>query len=111
MKYNYLITLLFLSLSLGVLFTACGSDDAEDCATWTLSVQDELDAVTSAVTAYSADPTNTALCEAYVDSLNDYINALDNSTVESCARAAGEVAEWQASIDDSRASIAGIMCP
>ena len=69
----------FLFALAAVVFTGCDKDDDDKtpaCSTnWSAELNDEINAVTSAATAYGNDPT-TANCNAYKGSLQDYIDAL-----------------------------------
>ena len=106
MKNFSLFLLLLLTLGLG----ACGNDDDGPSGpacnnTWTVEVQDELNDVTNAATAYSNDP-SAANCNALKNAYNNYIDAIED--FEDCARLAGDLANWQAAIDNARAEVATI---
>ena len=87
-------------------FSACGNDDPVSC-NYAEEVQDELQAVTDAATAYGNDPTNPAKCNAYKVAFQDYLNALEDH--DNCVRAEDQAAYDQA-IDDAQASINALQC-
>jgi len=66
-----------------------------------------LDAVNAAVTIYSNNPT-TENCNAYKASLQNYLNEAEKYI--DCATTAGQGAELQSAIDQSRAEVDAIQC-
>jgi len=93
--------LIFYSL-LGIATTfACGtSGSGVGCASsfsFSSELQTEIGRVSDASIAYSMDP-STSNCLAYVNALDDYIDALED--FEKCAREAGQAAEWRDALDD-----------
>ncbi len=88
---------------------ACKDDDDDPVnCNYLTEVQDELDAVTAAANAYSADPTNPAKCQSFVAAYQDYLNALEDHV--ECAATAGQEDELQQAIDDAQASLNTIQC-
>jgi len=106
-KLHTLLTGLCLFL-FAVSFTSCSSDE-EECQDWALEAQDEVDAVTAAAMAFGNDPTNTSLCQAWVDAYDDLLDAYRGA--ESCAEAANQVTEWRQALDDAQDAVDAIVCP
>jgi hypothetical protein len=74
---------------------------------WATEVQDELDAVTAAATAYGNDPTNSAKCNAYKSAFQDYLNALEDH--KGCVPSE-QSAQLQQSIDAAQTSLDALQC-
>jgi hypothetical protein len=92
-----------------VLTYSCKNDDDDPVGcNYATEVQDELNAVTEAATAFGNDPTNAAKCQAYKDAYQDYLNALDDHI--ECAALSGQQAELQAAIDDAQAALDAFQC-
>ncbi len=88
---------------------SCNNDDDDPVGcNWAAEVQDELNAWTAATEAWTADFNNAAKCQAYKDTGNDYLDALEAHA--DCATLAGTQVELQASIDSARTSIDAIQC-
>jgi len=85
---------------------SCGKDDPEDCS-YVTETQDEYDALIAATNAYSADPTNTAKCNAYKNAFQDYLDELQEH--DNCVLA-GQEAAYQQALNDAQASINAIQC-
>ncbi len=87
-------------------FSACGKNDPNTC-NYVTEVQNESDALTAALTAYSNDP-STANCNAFKGAYQDYLNALEDH--RSCAVAAGQGTAFQQAIDNAQASLDTLVC-
>jgi beta-mannanase len=75
---------------------ACSTD-------WAIELQDELAAVSDALTAYYMDPTD-ANCNALKAAYQDYIDAM--RPYGNCETLTGQDREdWQAALDEAEASI------
>lgn len=97
----------FTVLTLALAFTmSCGKNEANCGASWAASVQDELNAVSAAVTAYSNDPT-TPKCQSMVAAYQAYINAVED--LDSCVPTVDRN-EWRQAIEDAKDSISNISC-
>ncbi len=92
--------------------TSCSSNDDEpalaDCGNglWTLSVQTELKAWTTAIQAYSTDPTP-ANCQKYKSTGQAYINALDK--IKQCVPA-GSLTDFEQSLKEAKTEINALSC-
>jgi len=85
---------------------SCGKDDPQDC-NYVTETQDEYDALIAATNAWSADPQNTAKCNAYKNAFQNYLDELQDH--DNCVLANQEAAYQQALID-AQASIDAIQC-
>ena len=85
--------------------SSCGKDPVS--CNYATEVQNELNALSTAATAYGNNPT-TANCNAYKTSFQNYLNALEDH--RSCATTAGQGAEFQQAIDDAQASLNQLQC-
>jgi len=108
------ITKFFGALALvSVVFLAqCKKDDnkVDKCTGFNFSAQieAELNAFSTAATAYGQDPTP-ANCNAYKAAGLDYVNALED--LKDCAILSGQnEQQYQQSIDDAKASFQSIVC-
>lgn len=65
-------------LAICLLFFSCG-DDASDCteAQFTSEVNSAINALNAAGTAWGNDPSNSGLCNDYIDAANDYLSAIE----------------------------------
>ena len=86
-------------------FGSCGKDDPVGCSYLT-EVQNEADALTTALTTYSNDP-SIANCNAYKDAYQDYLDALDEHN--GCVLV-GEQAAYQDAIDQAQAALDALQC-
>jgi hypothetical protein len=109
-QFKFLFTLFLF----GLLSVSCGDDDngggnnnvdCSDSVAVNAAVSDELNAISTAATAYGNDPSN-ANCQALKNAYQDYIDALED--IFDCAKQAGLQNEFQQSIDAARASIDSI---
>ena len=96
-----------------MLFSTCGKDDdngpGDLCGNnfnYVTYLQDELNAITQAATAYANDPT-TANCQAYIATIDDYLDEAE--TIESCVLAA-DLTAYQQAIDEARTNLMSIQC-
>lgn len=87
-------------------FNACKDNDPDPC-NYATEVQDEYDAFAAALTAFTNDPTNVDKCNAYKNSLQDYVNALEDH--DGCVPA-GQEDEYQQSLDQAQAAIDALQC-
>ena len=103
-------TLILGILLIGSLCTLSCKKDSNDPSgcNYITETQDELNAVTAAATAYSADPSNPAKCQAYKDAYQAYLSELENHI--NCAALSGQQAELQNSIDQAQASLDLLQC-
>ena len=111
MKYKFLFITL-LAIGIAGLYGCSKDDDGTGdgpCATaWSVAVQDEVSAWSSAAQAYGMDPT-TENCNAYKAAADAYLDALE--PYENCAALAGQQrAEWKAALDAARESINNMNC-
>lgn len=90
-----------------LLFIACKKDDDPVGCNYAQEVQDELNALNAAATAYGNDPTP-AKCQAYKDSFQAYLNELQDHI--ECAALAGQQNELQQSINAAQASLDALQC-
>lgn len=99
-----IFTLLVISI---VLVTgACKKDKADTgiCGTnWAVAVQDELNAVADAATAYAANQTSET-CSAYKSAFQDYLNALE-PFLDCTTYTAQQKADLQDAIDQAQAEL------
>ena len=103
------LTPLFLLLLTTLFFTACGGDDVDCTGTsFNAELSAEINALSSAATAYALDPENPDSCNAYKDALKSYLDAL--KPYESCATNAQEEAEFRAALDDAQDDIDQLQC-
>ncbi len=86
--------------------SSCGKDDPATCNYVTES-QAEYDALITASNAWSADPGNSAKCNAYKVAFQAYLNELQQH--DNCVLASQEAAYQQALID-AQASINALQC-
>lgn len=65
-------------LATGLLFASCG-DDASDCtqSEFTNELNSAISALNTAGAAWASDPTNSNLCDNYVDAANNYLDAVE----------------------------------
>ena len=101
-----ILTLLVILTLLGL--SSCkkdkGSNDPSICAgTWAQQVMDEVDAMSTALSAYISDPSQEN-CIAYKNALQDYVDALD-PYLECSAWTAEQRAELQSELEDSEDQI------
>ena len=87
-------------------FSSCGDNDPDPCD-YVEETQDELQAVNDASTAWSADPTNVAKCNAFKVAYQEYLDALEDEV--DCVRAEDQQAYDQA-IDDAQDAINAFQC-
>ena len=85
--------------------TSCKKNAISNCNSFNIStdLQAELNNLSTAGSAYGNDPT-TANCNAYKNAYQNYIDGLRG--LESCAKAVGSLAAFQASLDDAEAELA-----
>ena len=91
-------------------FISCNNDPEVTCAenfNYLAELQTEINAVNAAGQAYNNDPSN-ANCEAYRSALLTYIDALRD--LEDCARDAGQVQDWQQSLDEAEDNANTFLC-
>ncbi len=86
-------------------FGSCGKNDPVGC-NYLTEVQNEADALTTALTAYSNNPTM-ANCNAYKNAYQDYLDALDDH--HGCVLA-GQQAAYQDSINQAQAALDALQC-
>ena len=86
----------------------CKNDDDPVGCNYATEVQNEVNALSTAATEYSNDPTNTAKCQAWKDAYQNYLNALEDNV--ECATLSGQQAELQSAIDQAQASLNAIQC-
>lgn len=86
-------------------FVSSCKKDPVSC-NWATEVQSELDAVTTAATAYGNNPT-TATCNAYKTAFQNYLNALEDH--KSCVPSE-QSAQLQQSIDAAQTSLDALQC-
>ncbi len=96
MKKILTISILALSLS----FISYGDDDPADCTVnqFTTEVNAAIADLNTAASAWVNDPTNTALCNSYVDAANGYMDAVTG--FDGCG--AISQADYQAQINTVR---------
>ena len=88
---------------------SCKNDDNDPVGcNYVLETQEEYDALNAALAAYSADPTNSAKCQAFKNAYQAYLNDLE-AHVE-CAALSGQQAQLQAEIDQAQAAVNDIQC-
>jgi multidrug efflux pump subunit AcrA (membrane-fusion protein) len=98
-----------LLLGIVVLTYSCKKDDDDPVGcNYATEVQDEVNALTEAATAYSSDPTNLAKCQAYKTAYQNYLNALEDHV--DCAALSGQQAELQSAIDQAQAQLDAFQC-
>jgi hypothetical protein len=96
-------------LGLVVITYSCKKDDDDPVGcNYATEVQDEVNALTAASNAFSADPTNVAKCQAFKAAYQDYLDALE-SNIE-CATLSGQQAELQAAINQAQADLDAFQC-
>ena len=88
-------------------FSSCDNDDPDPSCSYVTEVQDELQAVTDAGTAWGNDPTNVAKCNAYKAALQDYIDALEDH--DNCVPGSQQD-EYDQSLEDAQNSINPFQC-
>lgn len=107
MKYITCFTL-FLSL---FLLSSCGDDglveDCSDTVALNMTIADETDRLTDALTAFSTDQSSSN-CNGLKDAYGDYIDAL--KSLQSCANDAGVGDEFRTSISEAESSLDTIGC-
>ena len=86
----------------------CKKDDDPVGCNFAAEVQNEVNALNTATTDYSNDPTNPAKCQAWRIAYQNYLNALEDNV--ECATVNGQEAELQAAIDQAQASLDDIQC-
>jgi len=93
-----MITISVFALSL--CFISCGDDDPVDCTAnqFTTEVNAAITDLNAAASAWANDPTNTTLCNSYVDAANGYLDAVEG--FDGCG--AISQADYQAQIDQAR---------
>ncbi|MBP8726224.1 MAG: hypothetical protein KBF37_05475 [Saprospiraceae bacterium] len=102
-----------LAVSSMMIAFSCGDDDDNNsnnpCSTaYTTELQAEINALTAAAQAYSTNPTQ-ANCIAYKNAAQAYVNALE--PYGDCPELTGQFrADWEASLNAARASVAAIQC-
>ena len=97
--------ILSMVLFAGLALVACKKDNAINCANnFNISseVVNELNGINAAASTYANDPSN-ANCENLKDAYRDYLSALRG--LESCAKSAGVLVEWNQSITDAENSV------
>ena len=102
------ILLLLIGTSLAII--SCNNNPAVTCANnfnYVNELQPEIMALNTAVSNYSNDQT-TANCEAYRSALLNYIDGLRD--LEECARQAGQLEDWQSSLDEAEDSANSFQC-
>ena len=98
-----------LMLGMVVITYSCKKDDDDPVGcNYATEVQDEVNALTVASEAFSADPTNVAKCQAFKAAYQDYLDALE-SNIE-CATLSGQQAELQAAINQTQAALDAFQC-
>lgn len=110
-KLSNKLVLIISCLTLGILLCSCDPTDIlkldNNCENnWTTEIQDELNAYSNALTAYSTDPTSTN-CNEVKKAGNNYIDALKG--VEKCVPTLSK-SDWKKALDESRSEINGIDC-
>jgi hypothetical protein len=101
---------LFACLLFGLVFLtySCNNDEDDPVGcNYATEVQDEVDALTAAATAYGNDPTP-ANCQAYKNAAQNYLNELQDHV--ECAALSGQQAELQAAINATQDSVDAIQC-
>jgi hypothetical protein len=106
-KFSLFFGLLIIGLS-----TSCSKDDDDDTgglcvATWTTNIQDEIDAVVAAATAYGNSGSQED-CEKYKQSLRNYLDEVRK--YERCYIEAGQRAEFEQAVKESEQDIEDIEC-
>lgn len=86
----------------------CKKDDDPVGCNYAAEVQNEVNALSTAATEYSNDPTNPVKCQAWKDAYQNYLNALEDHV--DCATLSGQQAELQSAIDQAQASLNAIQC-
>jgi hypothetical protein len=107
-KSIYFLSIVFIS---ALMFYSCsGNSLADRCGpNWSPAVEleQEINAYTAALTAYTQNPT-TANCEAFKDAYLDYLDALRDW--EDCYIYAYSEAEFNQAIDDAEDAINELEC-
>ena len=98
-----LFVLFFLALVIN--FTSCKKDDKVTCDNFALTFESELDAISTAASAYSADQ-STANCNALKDAYSNYVDVLE--AWEDCARSLNIMNTWKASLEEAKANVNSI---
>ena len=95
--------LTFSILALSLSFISCGDDDPVDCTVnqFTTEVNAAIVDLNAAASAWVNDPTNTALCNSYVDAANGYLDAVQG--FDGCG--AISQADYQAQINAAREAL------
>ncbi|NQZ75890.1 MAG: hypothetical protein HRT61_07215 [Ekhidna sp.] len=91
------------------IFSGCGDDDDDatggaanvNCANFTTELSDEIQALTTAGTTYSSDPSSEN-CNAYLSALDAYFAAVE-PFIEQCG-SDSDFAQFQSGIDAFRAT-------
>jgi hypothetical protein len=98
----------FYTLLLSISTFSCRKS-APACGTlgWSLAIQDELNNLSAATTAYSQNASHQN-CEAYKQAYIDYIDALKG--LEKCLINSIERADWQHSLDLAEQEVNNIQC-
>jgi len=112
LKINSMRTLFSLFVILVVLGLGSCKKDSNDPAgcsgAWATQVEDEVDALMSAMQAYSSDQ-SVANCNAYKDAYLDYIDAIE-PLLDCSAYTAEQREELQDAIDQSEAAMSLLTC-
>lgn len=91
-------------------FNSCKKAAVVGCGTanynYAVELQDESAAVSAAAQAYGTDQSS-ANCNAYIDALNDYLDAAED--IDDCVPV-GSKDDYRAAIDASRQSLDGVQC-
>ena len=93
---NTIIAILFASIFVMI---SCG-DDAADCTvqSYNSEVQSGIANINAAIQALNSDPTNSGLCDDFVDAANDFLDAMEN--FEGCDVI--PQADYQVQLDQAR---------
>lgn len=109
-----LLKLSFLLVLFLGLFSSCGDDEDDavvDCAnanaTFATAFSEELNNINEVSTEYAMNPT-TENCNAFKNAYNDYLDAIE--AYEDCAREAGQLAEWNQALAETREALNDIEC-
>ncbi len=91
-------------------FTSCSNDDVDCSDTQTIDnlVENQLNEVTDALTAFSNNPNDTGLCNNVKNELQNFLDLLRD--YESCAEEDGQGDEFRSQITDAENQLAEIDC-
>ena len=104
---NLSILFLYCTIAYACL-SSCGKNEAA-CGSlgWTFDLQDELNNLSEATTAYAQDD-SPANCNAYKQAYLDYIDALRGW--ERCLEAGNDREEWQQALNQAEQEANSILC-